>query len=153
MTPTASVIYVDKAHTADYATQAGTAQSAGEAGSFSISGSATLSGLNLVGGGTTGSINVNQALYVSASYAVDTIPLNKGNAVKWFVFLGDGPNSRANKVVASWNNTSSSFYCTEIESIGTVPVNLDVKLFPSGVSLIVNPDSGSWAVKFIRILI
>lgn len=148
-----SSIYVNRAHTVDYATQAGTANLAGTASYFSASGSAVLSGLNLTGGGVTGSINTNQVLQISSSIAVDTIPLNKGNSVKWFVFLADNDNSRANKVIASWNATTSSFYVTEINSVGIVPVNLSANYSPSGISLVVSPETGSWAVRFIRILI
>ena len=112
-----------------------------------------MAGLNLVGGGTTGSFGMNQTLNISSSHVVDVIPLGKGNSVKWFVFLEDGENSRANKVIASWNSATSSFYTTELNSIGSVPVTLDVQHLPAGISLIATPNTGSWSVRLIRILV
>jgi hypothetical protein len=152
MIPTSS-IYVDKAHTVDYATHAGSAKYAQVAGYISVSGSVTLSGLNITGGGTTGSLGTNQVLNISSSQTIDTIPTEKGNSVKWFVFIEDGINSRASKVVASWNNASSKFYTTEIKSVGIVPVNLSVQHFSSSISLVATPQSGNWSVRMIRILI
>lgn len=153
MIPPQSVIYVDKAHTADYASAVGSASIAEYAKSFDLSGTVTLSGLNIVGGGVTGSFGTNQVTSVSASQAIDLIPLNKGNSVKWFVFLESGSNSRANKVVASWNYTTSSFYTTEIKSVGNTPVDLRVSHSYSGVSLMAYPQEGTWSLRLIRILI
>lgn len=153
MIPPISSIYVNKADKAKFSTNAGSATYTSVAGYVPISGSQTINGINLVGGGTTGSLGANQTLNISSSTIVDVIPTNKGNSVKWFVFLEDGVNSRANKVIGSWNNTSSSFYATEINSIGYVPVDLTVQHVPEGISLIATPESGSWSVRLIRILV
>lgn len=146
-------ILTNQSYTAGNAAQTQYSSNAISASYVSLSGSVAFSGIDIVGGGATGSLGSNQTLNVSSSQIVDYIPNNKGNSVKWFVFLEDGTNSRANKVVASWNNTSSSFYVTELKSIGNVPVNLNVQHFSSSICLIVSPESGSWGTRLIRITI
>ena len=147
------VILTNESYTANAAAQAQYSNNAISASYISINGTVKFSGIELVGGGATGSLGTNQTLNISSSQIVDSIPNNKGNSVKWFVFLEDGINSRANKVVASWNNATSSFYVTELKSTGNVPVNLSVQHFTSSISLVANPDTGSWGVRLIRILI
>lgn len=148
---TISAINVDHAYSVDYATSASIAGVA-YTSSF-ISGSATVSELLLVNNGATGSFGVDSAVNISSSYTVDAIPITKGNAVKWFVFLEDGTNSKATKIIANWNNTTARFYATEVNSVGNVPVDFDVQVSGSTANLVAIPQSGNWALRYIRITI
>jgi len=150
--PTAS-IYTNQAYVANYANTASFANNSATASYFFISGSLTCNSINIVGGGVAGSIGTGQVTCVSSSQVIDIIPLNRGNSVKWFVFSENQSNSKVNKIVASWNNITSSFYTTEVRATGYVPVELSIKHSSSGISLFCNPETGSWSVKFIRILI
>lgn len=152
--PSGSIVLVDQAYTVDTASTASFAGIASVAGSVSLGSSIIVSGLNISNNGAvTASYSVSASLNISSSYAVDTIPLSRGNSVKWIVFLESGANSRVSKVVATWHNLTSSYYTTEVKSTGNVPVDLSATCSLSGISLIVSPQTGSWNVRFLKTVI
>jgi hypothetical protein len=153
--PTANktTLYVDKTYTADLVATTSLAENVNSSSVFSNTGTLAIPSLNIVGGGVTGSLSTNVVGPVTASKDIDTIPMNSGNSVKWFVFIEDGINSRANKVVASWSYTSSVFYTTQFNEIGNVPVDFAVSSSMTDIYLKAIPYSGSWTMKFIRIMI
>ena len=155
MNPPIPVIYVDHAYSADYATSSGTAGMAGTASfyQFSSGSSATFQGLNITHGGATASFGVESMVNISGSHVVDAIPTSKGNSVKWFVFLEDGTNSKATRIIANWNSSTARFYATELNSVGDVPVDFDVQVSGSHANLIAIPQSGNWGLRYIRIAI
>jgi hypothetical protein len=146
-------LYVDKSNVADFAATASTVENVNSSSIFSETGTLAIPSLSIVGGGVTGSLTTSVSGFVTASRDIDAIPIESGNSVKWFVFIGDGISSRANKVVASWNNTGSMFYVTQFNEIGNVPVNFSVSASVSNIYLKAIPLSGSWTMKFIRIMI
>jgi hypothetical protein len=146
-------LYVDKSNIADFAQTASIVENVNSSSMFSEAGTLAVPSLNIIGGGVTGSLSTSVAGFVTASKEIDTIPINSGNSVKWFVFIDDGISSRANKVVASWNNSSSMFYSTQFNEIGNVPVNFSVSSSMTNIYLKAIPLSGSWTMKFIRIMI
>lgn len=146
-------LYVDKTYSADLVATTSLAENVNSSSVFSNSGTLAIPSLNIVGGGVTGSLSTNVVGQVTASRDIDKIPIDSGNSVKWFVFIEDGINSRANKVVASWNVTSSVFYSTQFNEIGNVPVDFTVSSSLTDIYLKAIPYSGSWTMKFIRIMI
>jgi len=153
--PTANktTLYVDKTHTADLVATTSLAENVNSSSVFSNTGTLAIPSLNIIGGGVTGSLSTNVVGPVTASKDIDAVPINSGNSVKWFVFIEDGINSRANKVVASWTYTSSVFYTTQFNEIGNVPVDFAVSSSMTDIYLKAIPYSGSWTMKFIRIMI
>ena len=151
--------YANHAKTADYANFAEFAQYAQTASyvDLSNSGPVTLSSLNLVNNGATGSFGTNLVPNVSSLQSVDSISTSIGNAAMWLVSINDGTNFKTNEVVASWNNMVSDsikYYVTEVSEIGSVPVYMSVSNLTSGsVDLTANPLGGSWTVKFIRMIV
>jgi len=146
-------LFVDKAESVDSVNTVISIETATSASIFSTAGSITIPSLSLIGGGVTGSLSTNLTTNVSASQNIDIIPINKGNSVKWFVFIEDGINSRANKVVASWNTTTSTFYSNQFNEIGSVPVNFNVYNSGSYIYLQAVPLTGSWVMKLIRMMV
>jgi len=153
--PTANktTLYVDKTYQADVVVSTSLAENVNTSSVFSNTGTLAIPSLNIVGGGVTGSLSTSVVAPVTASRDIDVVPIDSGNSVKWFVFIEDGINSRANKVVASWNYTSSVFYSTQFNEIGIVPVDFTVSSSLTDIYLKAIPYSGSWTMKFIRIMI
>jgi len=153
--PTANktTLYVDKTYQANLVATTSLAENVGSSSVFSDTGTLAIPSLNIIGGGVTGSLSTSVVSPVTASRDIDTIPIESGNSVKWFVFIEDGTSSRANKIVASWNNTGSVFYTTQFGEIGNVPVDFNVSSSLTDIYLKAIPYSGSWTMKFIRIMI
>lgn len=149
----AESIFTKKADVSDYAISSSLSKIVLKANYIEVSGSLIVSSLDLIGGGPTGSLGVNSTFYVSSSQSVDNIPTYMANSVKWFVFIESGSNSRATKVVASWNNSDIRSYEMELRQIGDVPVDLSATNNGTNVSLIATPSAGSWGIRLIRILI
>lgn len=145
--------YSINAGSSNYANYAGTASYVNFAG---ITG--TFNSINIVGGGTTGSFATNIVEGVnpdSGSVAIDTIPIESGNAARWLVSVNDGNlNFKTTEVVANWNNYAVKFNNTETNQIGSVPVHMSVSNVVSGsVSLVATPLSGTWTLKMIRMMV
>jgi hypothetical protein len=147
---------------ANYAINAGTANyalNAGTASYVNLSGVAgTFNSISIIGGGTTGSFATNIVNGVnpdSGSVAIDTIPIESGNAARWLVSVNDGNlNFKTTEVVANWNNYAVKFNNTETNQIGSVPVHMSVSNVVSGsVSLVATPLSGTWTLKMIRMMV
>ena len=135
---------------ANYAATASYVNIAGVAGTFNS--------ISIIGGGTTGSFATNIVNGVnpdSGSVAIDTIPIESGNAARWLVSVNDGNlNFKTTEVVASWNNYAVKFNNTEVNQIGSVPVHMSVSNVVSGsVSLVATPLSGTWTLKMIRMMV
>jgi hypothetical protein len=146
-------LFVDVADRVDFVDTAVSINFAPTASVFKPGGSISIPSLNVVGGGVTGSMSTNLSSNISSSQNIDIIPINSGNSVKWFVFIEDGTNSRANKIVASWNYTSSTYYSNQFNEIGNVPVNFNVYTSGSNIYLQANPLSGSWVMKLMRMMV
>ncbi len=147
---------------ANYAINAGTANyalNAGTASYVNLSGvTGTFNSISIIGGGTTGSFATNIVNGVnpdSGSVAIDTIPIESGNAARWLVSVNDGNlNFKTTEVVANWNNYAVKFNNTETNQIGSVPVHMSVSNVVSGsVSLVATPLSGTWTLKMIRMMV
>lgn len=151
--------YAGHAKTADYANFAEFAQYAQTASYVDLSnnGPTSLSSLQIVHGGATGSFGTNLVSNVSSYQAVDSVSTSTGNAAMWLVSVNDGANFKTCEVVASWNNLvadSVKHYVTEVSEIGSVPVHLSVSNMNTGsVELTANPMEGTWTVKFIRMIV
>jgi hypothetical protein len=118
----------------------------------------TFSSINIVGGGATGSFATNIIYGVnpdSGSVAIDSIPIESGNAARWLVSVNDGDlNFKTTEVVASWNNYAAKFNNTEVNQIGSVPVHMSVSNAISGsISLVATPLAGTWTLKMIRMMV
>lgn len=118
----------------------------------------TFNTINIVGGGATGSFATNIVYGVnpdSGSVAIDSIPIESGNAARWLVSVNDGNlNFKTTEVVASWNNYAVKFNNTEVNQIGSVPVHMSVSNVISGsVSLVATPLAGTWTLKMIRMMV
>lgn len=145
---------VDQAYEVGYVPTVNSIDTATSASNFSTDGTLILPTLNIVGGGVTGSLTSNSSITdFSGSQYIDIIPANTGNSVKWFVFIEDGTNSRASKVVASWNTSSSSFYTTQFQEIGSVPVDFSVSNVAGNIRLLAIPRSGSWSMRLLRVMV
>lgn len=147
---------------ANYAISAGTANYANYSGTASYVNTLNLNGtfnsISIVGGGATGSFATNIVEGVnpdSGSVAIDTIPIESGNAARWLVSVNDGNlNFKTTEVVASWNSYAVRFNNTEVTQIGSVPVHMSVSNVVAGsVSLVATPISGTWTLKMIRIMV
>lgn len=139
-----------------YANTAGFAPTATKveyAATASFIGLLTIEQLELVGGGTTGSIITNTLDDIFGQRTIDTFPVNKGNSARWLVFISDGINSKTLKVVATWDNTFVNFYSSETQHTGDVPVDFSMSNSGTDVSLIATPNGGNWKVKFTRTII
>jgi hypothetical protein len=148
-----TTMYVDKTNTAALVATASISENVQSSSVFSDTGTLAVPSLNIVGGGVTGSLSTSVVGQVTSSRDIDSIPIESGNSVKWFVFINDGPSSRANKVVASWTDTGSVFYSTQFNEIGNVPVDFFVSSSATDIYLKAVPYSGSWTMKFVRIMI
>jgi hypothetical protein len=151
--------YAEHAKTADYATTAGYAQYAATASYVNLANGnpTTLSSLELIGGGATGSFGTNIVAGITEFESVDDVPIYAGNAAMWLVSVNDGTNYKTSEVVASWNNLVSgsvTYYVTEVSEIGSVPVVLSVSNLNSGsINLTATPVAGAWTVKLIRMIV
>ena len=106
----------------------------------------------------TGTSNVTASLVanleiISGSSTIDSELITMGNSAKWIVSVSDGFNVKVNEVMASWNSVSSSYYVTEVNQIGTVPVTLSVNNIGGSINLLANPLSGTWTVKYIKMTV
>lgn len=146
-------LFVDKTDRVEFVDTVRSIELAATASQFKTGGSISIPSLNIIGGGVTGSMSTNLTTNVTASQNIDIIPINNGNSVKWFVFIEDGTNSRANKIVASWNNTTATYYSNQFNEIGSVPVNFDVYASGSNIYLKAIPATGSWVMKLIRMMV
>jgi hypothetical protein len=115
----------------------------------------TFETVNITGAsGTTGSLTANSEI-ISGSAQIDSEIIGDGHAARWLVSISDVSNSnvKVNEVMASWNNVSSSYYVTEVNQIGTVPVTLSVNNVGGSINLLANPLSGTWTVKYIKMAV
>lgn len=115
--------------------------------------SLTVDSLTLLGGQATGSFGTNIFTEITASSPVDQVSSSYGNAAMWLVSINSGSALKTNEVVATWGSSSISFYSTEVNQIGDVPVRMSATNESGSVSLIANVDSGTWTVKLIRMMI
>jgi hypothetical protein len=147
---------------ANYAFNAGNANISNYANTASYVDTTNLSGtfnsISIVGGGATGSFATNIVEGVnsdSGSVAIDSIPIESGNAARWLVSVNDGNlNFKTTEIVANWNNYAVKFNNTETNQIGSVPVHMSVSNVVSGsISLVATPLSGVWTLKMIRMMV
>jgi hypothetical protein len=75
------------------------------------------------------------------------------NAGLWLISIYSGSAIKTSEFVAVWGSSSINYYSTEVSQIGQVPVNLSASNVSGSVSIIVNPSSGVWTVKLIKITI
>jgi hypothetical protein len=115
----------------------------------------TFETVNITGAsGTTGSLTANSEI-ISGSAQIDSEIIGSGHAARWLVSIADisNTNVKVNEVMASWNSVSSSFYVTEVNQIGTVPVTLSVNNVGGSINLLATPLSGTWTVKYIKMAV
>jgi hypothetical protein len=115
----------------------------------------TFETVNITGAsGTTGSLTANSEI-ISGSAQIDSEIIGDGHAARWLVSIADisNTNVKVNEVMASWNNVSSSYYVTEVNQIGDVPVVLSVNNIGGSINLLANPLSGTWTVKYIKMIV
>jgi hypothetical protein len=115
----------------------------------------TFETVNITGAsGTTGSLTANSEI-ISGSAQIDSEIIGDGHAARWLVSIADisNTNVKVNEVMASWNNVSSSYYVTEVNQIGSVPVTLSVNNVGGSINLLANPLSGTWTVKYIKMTV
>jgi hypothetical protein len=142
----------------NYAINAGQANIANSSTSASYVDTLKLGGsfqeINIVGGGVTGSFGTNIVYNVSSFTPVDSLPQSSGNAAKWLISINDGgANFKTSELVASWNNTTASFYNTEVSQIGYVPVMISANNVYPNINVMAVPLSGTWTVKLIRMMV
>ena len=120
-----------------------------------INQNSTLEVLNIVGGGdggATGSFTAN-SVTISGSVNIDSELIGDGNAARWLVSISNGSDIKVNEVMSSWNSVSSSYYVTEVSQIGYVPVSLSVNNTSGSIHLLATPLSGSWTLKYIKMVV
>lgn len=119
-------------------------------------GSLTLGGLDLTGqtgSAATSSFQSGVSENVSSFEVIDSIPSSEAHAVMWLISVKDNSNFKAVEIAAGWNYSTVNFYATEVSQIGNVPVNLSVNNTNGNINLVANPLSGTWTVKYIRIIV
>ena len=115
----------------------------------------TFETVNITGAsGVTGSLTANSEI-ISGSAQIDSEIIGNGHAARWLVSISDvsNENVKVNEVMASWNNVSSSYYVTEVNQIGFVPVTLSINNVGGSINLLANPLSGTWTVKYIKMAV
>ena len=120
-----------------------------------INQNSTLEVLNIVGGGdggATGSFTAN-SVTISGSVNIDSELIGDGNAARWLVSISNGSDIKVNEVMSSWNSVSSSYYVTEVSQIGYVPVSLSVNNTSGSIHLLATPLSGTWTLKYIKMVV
>jgi hypothetical protein len=118
-----------------------------------INQNSTLEVLNIVGGGgATGSFTAN-SVTISGSVNIDSELIGDGNAARWLVSISNGSDIKVNEVMSSWNGVSSSYYVTEVSQIGYVPVSLSVNNTSGSIHLLATPLSGTWTLKYIKMVV
>ena len=120
-----------------------------------INQNSTLEVLNIVGGGdggATGSFTAN-SVTISGSVNIDSELIGDGNAARWLVSISNGTDIKVNEVMSSWNGVSSSYYVTEVSQIGYVPVSLSVNNTSGSIHLLATPLSGTWTLKYIKMVV
>ena len=118
-----------------------------------INQNSTLEVLNIVGdGGATGSFTAN-SVTISGSVNIDSELIGDGNAARWLVSISNGSDIKVNEVMSSWNSVSSSYYVTEVSQIGYVPVSLSVNNISGSIHLLATPLSGTWTLKYIKMVV
>ena len=120
-----------------------------------INQNSTLEVLNIVGGGdggATGSFTAN-SVTISGSVNIDSELIGDGNAARWLVSISNGTDIKVNEVMSSWNSVSSSYYVTEVSQIGYVPVSLSVNNTSGSIHLLATPLSGTWTLKYIKMVV
>ena len=120
-----------------------------------INQNSTLEVLNIVGGGdggATGSFTAN-SVTISGSVNIDSELIGDGNAARWLVSISNGSDIKVNEVMSSWNSASSSYYVTEVSQIGYVPVSLSVNNTSGSIHLLATPLSGTWTLKYIKMVV
>ena len=120
-----------------------------------INQNSTLEVLNIVGGGdggATGSFTAN-SVTISGSVNIDSELIGDGNAARWLVSISNGTDIKVNEVMSSWNSVSSSYYVTEVSEIGYVPVSLSVNNTSGSIHLLATPLSGTWTLKYIKMVV
>ena len=120
-----------------------------------INQNSTLEVLNIVGGGdggATGSFTAN-SVTISGSVNIDSELIGDGNAARWLVSISNGTDIKVNEVMSSWNSVSSSYYVTEVSQIGYVPVSLSVNNISGSIHLLATPLSGTWTLKYIKMVV
>ena len=118
-----------------------------------INQNSTLEVLNIVGDdGATGSFTAN-SVTISGSVNIDSELIGDGNAARWLVSISNGTDIKVNEVMSSWNSVSSSYYVTEVSQIGYVPVSLSVNNTSGSIHLLATPLSGTWTLKYIKMVV
>jgi hypothetical protein len=113
----------------------------------------TFETINITGdSGATGSFTAN-SVTISGSADIDSELIGDGNAARWLVSISNGTDIKVNEVMSSWNNISSSFYVTEVSQIGSVPVSLSINNISGSIHLLATPLSGTWIVKYIKMVV
>jgi hypothetical protein len=115
--------------------------------------SLTVDSLELLGGTATGSVATDIFTNISSSFPIEQISSSLMNAGLWLISIYSGSAIKTSEFVAVWGSSSINYYSTEVSQIGQVPVNLSASNVSGSVSIIVNPSSGVWTVKLIKITI
>jgi hypothetical protein len=121
-----------------------------ETGSLSL-GALDLTGVT--GSAASSSFETGEVLNVSTFETIDSMPENPAHAVMWLVSINDGTNFKSVEVAAGWDSESVNYYVTEVSQIGSVPVNMSVNNTGGTINLVANPLSGTWGIKYIRIVV
>jgi len=123
-------------------------------------GSLSLGGLDLTGqtgSAATSSFQSGIVTDVSSFQNIDSISDQSSRAVMWLVSISDGINFKAVEIAAGWDSDSVNYYVTEVSQIGSAPVNISVNnsggVAGGFVNLVATPLSGTWTIKFIRIIV
>ena len=144
--------YANRVSTSTTSNKAYTSSFAPTSSYFQTS-SLTVNTLTLSGGSVTGSVGTNIFTNISSSYSVDQISSSFVNAGMWLVSIYSGSALKTSEFVAVWGSSSINYYSTEVNQIGDVPVNLSATYISGSVDLMVNPSSGIWSVKLIKVII
>jgi hypothetical protein len=144
--------YANRVGSSTISTKAYTSSFASTA-SYYETGSLTVNSLELLAGSVTGSVGTNIFTNITSSYPVEQISSSLVNAGLWLVSIYSGSALKTSELVAVWGSSSINYYSTEVSQIGDVPVNLSATNVGGIVSILVNPNSGAWNVKLIKITI
>jgi hypothetical protein len=121
-----------------------------ETGSLSL-GALDLTGVT--GSAASSSFETGEMLNISTFETIDSMPENPAHAVMWLVSIKDDTNFKSVEVAAGWDSESVNYYVTEVSQIGSVPVNMSVTNTGGTINLVANPLSGTWGIKYIRIVV
>ncbi len=127
-----------------------------ESSSYLSGSSATIQKMSLVSNSGSTSYTVMQHVTdIEFATAVDQFPDTDGSAVRWLVSIFDGTSFKVSEIIAVWDAVTNVTNFAEVttNTIGTIPVSLSVNISGNNVRLIVNPASGTWTIKVVRMVL